>query len=183
MARPVGVVRALLDARTYLQQLKLANFWSYAHVRELRKIELGEGVRISPTASFRNGERIRIGAGTHIGEFDTIWAGDSRGRIVLGRKVLLAPRVMITASNYGTTLGMPVMDQPKSERDVVVGDDVWLGVGVTVVAGVTIGDGAIVAAGAVVTKDLPPNCIAGGVPARVIGSRAPADHDSVASRN
>jgi acetyltransferase-like isoleucine patch superfamily enzyme len=165
-------LRALLDARTYLQQLKLANFWSYAHVRELQKVVRGAGVRISPTASFRNGERIEIGAGTHIGEFDTIWAGNSSGRVIMGRKVLLAPRVMITASDYGTALGRPVMDQPKIERDVVIGDGVWLGVGVTVVAGVTIGDGAVVAAGAVVTRDLPANCIAGGVPAKVIGWRS-----------
>ena len=183
MVKSGGVVRALLDARTYVQQLKLANFWSYAHVQELRKVALGAGVRVSPTASFRNGERISIGAGTHIGEFDTIWAGNASGRILLGRKVLLAPRVMITASNYSTALGVPVMDQPKIERDVVIGDDVWLGVGVTVVAGVTIGDGAVVAAGAVVTKDLPANCIAGGVPAKVIGWRAADDTaDSAAKR-
>lgn len=172
MGKSGGVVRVLLDVRTYVQQLKLMNFWSYAHVQEVRRITRGDGVRISPTASFRNGNRISIGAGSHIGEFDTIWAGNGSGRIVLGTKVLLAPRVMITASNYGTELGVPVMDQPKIERDVVIGDGVWLGVGVTVVAGVTIGDGAVVAAGAVVTRDLPANCIAGGVPAKVIGWRS-----------
>ena len=80
----------------------------------------------------------------------------------------------MTASNYGTALGTPVMDQPKIERDIVLGDDVWLGANVVVVAGVTIGSGAVVAAGAVVTKDLPENCIAAGVPAAVIGHRAPS---------
>jgi acetyltransferase-like isoleucine patch superfamily enzyme len=57
---------------------------------------------------------------------------------------------------------------------VVIGDDVWLGVRVVVTAGVTIGEGCIVGAGAVVTKDLPPNAIAAGVPARVIGERPAA---------
>ncbi len=151
--------------------LRLAHLASYSHVRELRRIHLGAGVRIAPNATFRNGERIAIGKHSHIGEHDMIWAGNSHGRITLGDYCLLAPNVTITASNYAVVQGTPVMHQPKEERDVVLGDDVWLGANVIVLPGVTIGDGAVVAAGAVVTKDLPPQCIAAGVPAKVIGMR------------
>lgn len=49
-----------------------------------------------------------------------------------------------------------------------IGDHVWIGVNAIILKGVTIGEGSIVAAGAVVTNDLPPQCIAAGVPARVI---------------
>ena len=63
------------------------------------------------------------------------------------------------------------MDQPKVERDVVVGDDVWLGARVMVVAGVEIGDGCIIGASSVVTRSLPAGSIAVGNPARVIGHR------------
>jgi len=45
---------------------------------------------------------------------------------------------------------------------------VWIGGDVTVLSGVTIGDNVVIAAGAVVTKDVPDNCVVGGVPARVI---------------
>ena len=51
---------------------------------------------------------------------------------------------------------------------IVVGKDVWIGAHATILKGVTIGDGAIIAAGAVVTRDVPPNTIAAGVPARVV---------------
>lgn len=49
-----------------------------------------------------------------------------------------------------------------------IGKNVWIGSNATILAGVSIGDGAIVAAGAVVTKNVPPNTIVGGVPAKVI---------------
>lgn len=53
-------------------------------------------------------------------------------------------------------------------ESVVIRDHVWIGTRVTVLKGVTIGEGSIIAAGSVVTKDIPSNCVAAGVPARVI---------------
>lgn len=58
-----------------------------------------------------------------------------------------------------------------SKGDIVVGDDVWIGVNVTILSGVKIGQGAIIAAGSVVTKDVEPYSIYGGVPARLIKKR------------
>lgn len=58
---------------------------------------------------------------------------------------------------------------------VTIGNDVWIGHGVTVLAGVTVGDGAVLAAGAVVAKDVAPYAIVGGVPAKVIRARFPAE--------
>lgn len=167
-----SVLRSAVDPRTWLHQIRLAHFSSYSHVRQVRQLVRGASVTFAPNVSFRNAERIEIGAGSHIGEYSVLWAGDSSGRIVLGAKCLLAPGVVLTASNYSIAKGTPVMDQPKVERDIVIGDDVWLGANVVVTAGVTIGNGAIVGAGAVVTSDLPENCIAGGVPAKVIRSRS-----------
>lgn len=131
----------------------------------------GAGTGIAPNVSLRNGKRISLGVRSHIGENCYLWAGDSIGRIEIGDRVSLAPGVFITASDYRFVAGVPFRDQPKKERDVRIGDDVWLGANVVVTAGVTIGDGCIVGAGAVVTKDLPPGSIAVGVPAKVVGQR------------
>ncbi|GGC05412.1 acyltransferase [Cellulomonas carbonis] len=164
-------LRAVVDPALVLHAAKLARSWSYSHVGPRRLMQAGPGLAMSPTASLRNGERITLGRDVHVGERCSLWAGDSTGRIVLGDNALLAPEVFITASNYGTRAGSPIMYQDKVERDVVVGADVWLGARVVVLPGVTIGDGAVVGAGSVVTKDLPANCIAVGVPARVVGWR------------
>ena len=51
---------------------------------------------------------------------------------------------------------------------VTMGDNVWIGGNCTILPGVTIGNNVVVAAGAVVTKDVPDNCIVGGVPAKKI---------------
>jgi acetyltransferase-like isoleucine patch superfamily enzyme len=171
LTRVMRLVRSILDPRPYLHVFRLLHYWNYAHVAPRRKARIGRGVWLAPNVSFRNGERIEIGARAHIGEYCSLWAGDNHGRISVGEDALFGPRVYITASNYRYDPGTPVWRQARVEQDVVIGADVWLGVRVIVLPGVTIGDGAIVAAGSVVTRDLPPGAVAAGVPARILKMR------------
>lgn len=165
----------LLDPRCYLHAIRLLHYYGYSHVGPRRKLNLGKGSRIAPNVSLRNSQRITIGRDCHVGERCYLWAGDSSGRISLGDFVSLAPEVFITASDYQFVTGLPFRNQPKRERDVNIGSDVWLGTRVVITAGVSIGDGCIVGAGAVVTRDLPAGAIAVGVPARVTGFRKVAE--------
>jgi acetyltransferase-like isoleucine patch superfamily enzyme len=165
------VLATVFDPRSYFQLGRLLHYYSYSHARQRGRLTAGEGTRFAPNVSFRNAERIRIGRECHVGERSFLWAGDATGRIEMGDFVSLAPGVFITASDYQFQPGVPFRQQPKRERDVKIGNDVWLGAYVVVTAGVTIGNGCIVGAGAVVTRDLAPGSIAGGVPARVIGQR------------
>ncbi|SKB04994.1 acyltransferase [Aeromicrobium choanae] len=169
-----SAARRVLRPRTWRRWARMANFAGYDGA-SIDDATIGAGVRLSPTVSVRNGSRVTIGEGSHIGQGSCLWAGDSSGRITLGDHALLGPDVFITASNYDFDAGPgPVMDLPKREADVVIGANTWLGTRVVVLPGVTIGDGTIVAAGAVVTRDLPPDSVAAGVPAKVVRRRGAA---------
>lgn len=168
----LSALASLLDPRPYLHLFRLVHYYNYSHVSQRRKVRLGVGSALAPNTSLRNGHLIEIGDECHIGERSSLWAGDSSGRIKVGNYVSFAPDVFVTASDYSFEKGVPFRKQTKRDRDVTIGNDVWLGTKVVVTAGVTIGDGCIIGAGAVVTKDIPPNSIAGGVPAKVIRERA-----------
>lgn len=86
--------------------------------------------------------------------------------ITIGDNVALGHQVMILTTSH--VLGAAEFRAgPPFTRPVVIQAGAWLGARALVLPGVTIGAGAVVAAGAVVTKDLPPNSMAAGIPARV----------------
>jgi acetyltransferase-like isoleucine patch superfamily enzyme len=67
------------------------------------------------------------------------------------------------------------LSAPRPTKRVTIGHDVWLGANTVVLSGVSIGDGAVIAAGAVVSRNVAPFAVVGGVPARVLRYRFPAD--------
>lgn len=169
--RRLRFLGSVVDPRSYIHLFRIIHYFHYTHVSQARRLTRGEGVRFAPNVSWANAERITIGDRTRIGARCHIWAGDSHGRVRIGSDTNLAPMCFLTASNYGFNPGSLIMDQPKHDADIDIGDDVWLGAGVMVLAGVSIGSGSIIAAGSVVTKDIPPGMIAGGIPARVLRAR------------
>jgi acetyltransferase-like isoleucine patch superfamily enzyme len=112
-------------------------------------------------------DKIVIRYGTYINRYTMI---DAHERIEIGRNCMSGPHCYITDANHGIAPVAAVKDQPIETAPVFIEDKVWLGAGVKVLAGVRLGRGAVVGAGAVVTKDLPPNAIMVGVPARQVGS-------------
>lgn len=169
--RIAAATRSVFDPRVYVHALKLLHYYHYTHISERPKVAQGADIRFAPNVSIVAGELIRIGDRAHISARCSLWAGPTSGRITIGNDVLMAPDVFITTSNYSLDVERPMGQQPKVERDVVIGDDVWLGTRVIVLPGVTIGDGCVVGAGSVVTASLPPGSVAVGAPARVVTRR------------
>lgn len=170
--RAIRLLRSVLDPRPWLHVFRLVHFFNYSHVAQVRKLAIGPGAHVAPNVSLRNAERVAIGARSHVNDHSSLWAGNTSGRITVGADCLIAPHVFVTAANYGIVAGERILEQPRREADVTIGDDVWLGTGVVVLPGVTIGDGCVVGAGAVVTRSLPACSIAVGVPAKVVGERS-----------
>ncbi len=102
------------------------------------------------------GERVFINIGCRF---------QDTGGIIIGDDSLIGHGCTITTLNHSPD---PYRRGDMIPAPVTIGRRVWIGASVTIVPGVTIGDGSIVGAGAVVTRDVPPDTIVAGVPARVI---------------
>ena len=108
---------------------------------------------------------VKIGKGVHIGPKVTI-DDVYPNFVIIEDGVSLAGQIYILAHNkpleYHKHLSEAFLGP------VIIKKHAWIAIGVILLPGVTIGEGAIVASGAVVTKDVPPNTLVGGVPARVL---------------
>lgn len=87
------------------------------------------------------------------------------GGITIEDDVLIGPRVNLVTENHPLD---PVDRRALLTKPIVIKRNAWIGAGATILPGVTIGENAVVAAGAVVSKDVAPNSVVGGVPAKFI---------------
>lgn len=145
-------------------------------------ITIGEDCSVAPLAviqgNFTMGNHCSVQYGSMLVGYGTREKPD--GQIRIGNYVRIAPGVMMFAANHGfEDSTRPIHAQGLRNAPITIEDDVWIASRVTITAGVTIGHGSVIAAGAVVTRDVPPYSIAGGIPAKVIGSRRPAEDPSV----
>ncbi|HYW96770.1 MAG TPA: acyltransferase [Bacteroidales bacterium] len=111
---------------------------------------------------------IRIGKNTTVGYYNMIFSSE---KIEIGDNCLIAPFVYIVDSNHQIHSGTLINQQENTTAPVKIGNDVWIASHVTILKGVTIGDGAVIGAHSLVNKDVPPNSVVGGVPAKQIGER------------
>ena len=148
------------------------NRLSYADAAEIRAVfselvgyRVDDSFVLIPPFYTAHGTEIRIGRNVFINQNCTIY---DLGGVEIGDDVLIGPNVSIITSGHplepsqrrAATIGKPI----------VIERNVWIAAGATVIGGVTVGENAVVAAGSVVTRNVPPNTLVGGNPARVIRS-------------
>ena len=134
----------------------IAQFTFPAHVttmiHRMRGVHIGKGSKITRTVIIDDSRPDLITIGKNV------W-------ITAGCQLLCHQRDL---SQY--KVGQPVMDCPLKYAPITIKDGAHIGIGSIIMPGVTIGEGAVIGAGSVVTKDIPPYCVAVGVPAKVIRS-------------
>jgi acetyltransferase-like isoleucine patch superfamily enzyme len=148
------------------------NRLTYADGEEIRALfsdligrQVDDSFTLIPPFYTAHGRDIRVGRNVFINQNCTIY---DLGGVDIGDDVLIGPNVSIITS------GHPI--EPSRRRDgvtaapIVIERNVWIAAGATIIGGVTVGENSVVAAGAVVTKDVPPNSLVAGVPAKVIRS-------------
>lgn len=90
--------------------------------------------------------------------------------ITLGENVYITDGVKFITHDGGTLLFRAKVPDLEITKPIVVGDNVYIGNEVIILPGVSIGSNVIIGAGAIVSKDIPDNSVAVGVPARIIKS-------------
>jgi acetyltransferase-like isoleucine patch superfamily enzyme len=125
--------------------------------------KVDESFLLIPPFYTAGGNEIRVGRNVFVNQNCTFY---DLGGLDIADEVMIGPNVNII------TAGHPL--DPSQRRAVTIGKpivikrNVWIAAGATIIGGVTIGENSVVAAGSVVTKDVPPNILVGGNPARVI---------------
>lgn len=132
----------------------------------------GRNCRLETFSTSRKDIFLKLGRNVQLNDNVHIVAAQN---VTIGNDVLIASKVFISDCSHGVYTGSVVsspMTSPAMRKivssPVTIGDRVWLGENVVVLQGVTIGDGCVIGASSLVTKDIPPNSIAFGIPATVV---------------
>ncbi|MRG47651.1 sugar O-acetyltransferase [Chitinophaga sp. SYP-B3965] len=146
------------------------NRLTFNDVEEIRTLfseligkEVDESFILIPPFYTAGGNEIRVGQNVFINQNCTLY---DLGGLDIGDDVMIGPNVSII------TTGHPI--DPSERRNATIGNpivierNVWIAAGATIIGGVTVGENSVVAAGSVVTKDVPPNTLVGGNPAKII---------------
>lgn len=165
----------------------LSFFWNFFPLLRMEHvgkwIDVRWGLRVNNPLNIRIGNHVKIdrlsrlssyeGGGImieddcYIGQCFSVMAG---GDVIIKKATLIASYVAVISENHSMNpmLGIDYGKQALIKKDVVIGENCWIGERAIILPGVSIGDWSIIGAGSVVNKSIPPYSIAAGNPARVI---------------
>lgn len=110
---------------------------------------------------------IRIGKGSTIEEADLAVA-ENGTKLVIGEDCMFSRCIHIATTDSHSIISDETGKRVNPAKDIIIGNHVWLGYCTNINKGVVVGDNAVVAGHSVVTKNVPSNCVAAGLPAKVV---------------
>jgi acetyltransferase-like isoleucine patch superfamily enzyme len=155
-------ITAALNRLTFSDAVEVRAVFS-----ELIGKKVDDSFLLIPPFYTTGGLEITVGRNVFVNQNCTFY---DLGGLDIADDVMIGPNVSIITS------GHPIAPSRRRAfviaKPIAIERNVWIAAGVTIIGGVTVGENSVVAAGAVVTKDVPPNTLVGGNPARVIRSIA-----------
>ena len=144
----------------------LANQYARPFILRLLGFQIGKACYIRPGITMQSKKHnFSIGDHSTMNMFCYI---DAPSPIQIGRYCNIGPSVYFINGTHQVHSNFKTLRPTIKTRPIIVEDFVWIAANVTILNSVRIGQGSVVAAGALVTKDVPPNCLVGGVPAKII---------------
>ena len=164
-------IRKAKDKCHKYNQLNPNDYEAQAEILRTLLGKMGKEVVFTPPFWCDYGYNISVGDWFYANHNLVITDG---AKVTFGDHVFIAPNCCFTTAEHPTD---PEQRKAGLEiaKPITVGNNVWIGAGSTVLAGVTIGDNTVIGAGSVVTKDIPANVVAVGVPCRVVRGITEAD--------
>jgi acetyltransferase-like isoleucine patch superfamily enzyme len=163
------VLNALVRLRKATVVGHRVRVWGRPIVANYGDMVFGDRVRIRSIVSPSEfvsmwGGRLEIGEGTFV---NYGCAFSANKLIKIGKDCMIGTHCIVMDNDYHH-IDVDKRDLRPPSQPIIIGDNVWIGARVTILKGVHIGDYAVIGAGSVVTRDIPPYCVAAGVPARVV---------------
>ena len=134
-------------------------------------MDQGSQLNVNGYANICNGCRITIGKDAVLTLGNDVFINENSRIMVyknlsIGNNCAISWDVNIIDTDHHGIVDNAII-KPK-EHSISIGNNVWIGARATILKGVIIGDGAVIAAGSIVTRDVPPKCLVGGNPAKII---------------
>lgn len=149
------------------KQLPLLYLIYHIFFQKVLRINGSVGWPVHYTSRVLSKENITIGYNSAPGINSGCYV-QGRAGIIIGNNLRMGPGCGLISANHN----IDNYDEWIDEGPIIIGNNVWLGMGVVILPGVTIGDNVVIAANSVVNKNIPSNVIAGGIPCKVIKEKS-----------
>lgn len=148
---------------------KTGEFFRRRYARKYFK-DCGYGLKMYPHVRIYNPDKLEIGNRVVFADYVQISAG---GGVRIGDYVGMGPYAKIWSINHKIEdISIPIIDQGWTTDEIIIEEDVWIGMGAVILPGAIIGRGSVISAGSVVGKKrIQPYSLIAGNPGRIIGKR------------
>ena len=156
--KPSAIFKILGKKIFYSELIRLGTYYVYEHALPMGNLRVGDNPEIHPTVSFRFEKNITLGNNLVIDANCCLWASDN-SKITLGNNVGVGPGVVMVSSNHAFSAGSVYTEQPIKEKNIIVGNNVWVGANCSILSGAVIGKDSVIGAGCVISRSIPENSV------------------------